>query len=166
MQSMAVLQTSEPLNETAQWRAVTDRDRGADGTFVYAVQSTGVYCRPSCPSRRPRRDRVTFFEASADARAAGFRACRRCHPDAAAGIDPWTDKIRRACVYLANVDGPPSLATLARRLGGSPYPLQRNFKRIVGVTPREYADACRFRRVRTRLRGGAEVTGAVFDAGD
>ncbi len=80
-------------------------------------------------------------------------------------MDPWIEKIQRACVYLANVEGHPSLATLARRLGGSPYHLQRNFKRIVGVTPREYADACRFRRVRMRLRAGADVTGALFDAG-
>jgi AraC family transcriptional regulator of adaptative response/methylated-DNA-[protein]-cysteine methyltransferase len=167
MQTMneTVAAAAGQTSDTARWASVIARDRRADGTFVYAVQSTGVYCRPSCPSRRPRRDRVTFFEASADARAAGFRACRRCHPDAAAGIDPWIDKIRRACVYLANVDGHPSLATLARRIGGSPYHLQRNFKRIVGVSPREYADACRFRRVRARLRGGADVTEALFDAG-
>jgi AraC family transcriptional regulator of adaptative response/methylated-DNA-[protein]-cysteine methyltransferase len=145
--------------------AVLTRDREADGAFVFGVTSTHIYCRPSCPSRRPRPDRLRFFETPADARAAGFRACRRCHPDAAAEIDPWIDKIQRACVYLANVDGHPSLATLARRLGGSPYHLQRNFKRIVGVSPREYADAVRFRNVRMQLRSGADVTGAVFAAG-
>jgi AraC family transcriptional regulator of adaptative response/methylated-DNA-[protein]-cysteine methyltransferase len=171
MQTMTKVLTGRPAKagryadsvaEDARWTSVMQRDRGADGTFVYAVQSTGIYCRPSCPSRRPHRDRVSFFDAPVDARAAGFRACRRCRPEE---MDPWIEKIRRACVYLANVEGHPSLATLARRLGGSPYHLQRNFKRIVGVTPREYADACRFRRVRTRLRAGAEVTGALFDAG-
>ena len=134
--------------------------------FVYAVRSTGIYCRPSCPSRRPRRDRVAFFETPAAAREAGFRACRRCHPDATVtAADPWVEKIRRACVYLANVEGHPSLATLAARLGGSPYHLQRNFKRLVGVTPREYAEACRLQKVKPRLRDGGDVTGAMFDAG-
>jgi AraC family transcriptional regulator of adaptative response/methylated-DNA-[protein]-cysteine methyltransferase len=153
------------LNDAARWEAVLARDRGAEGLFVYAVRSTGVYCRPSCPSRRPRRDRVSFFDTPDAAREGGFRACKRCRPDAALPVDPWVDKIRRACVYLANVDGHPSLATLAARLGGSPYHLQRNFKRVVGVTPREYAEACRLRSVKSRLRQGGDVTGAMFDAG-
>jgi AraC family transcriptional regulator, regulatory protein of adaptative response / methylated-DNA-[protein]-cysteine methyltransferase len=178
MNSMArqhALTTPEPdrsahaaphLNDAARWNAVLAHDRGADGMFVYAVRSTGVYCRPSCPSRRPRRDRVAFYETTAAARDAGFRACKRCGPDAAAApADPWIDKIRRACVYLTNVDGHPALATLARHLGGSPYHLQRNFKRIVGVTPREYAEACRLRKVKRGLRRGGDVTAAMFDAG-
>jgi AraC family transcriptional regulator of adaptative response/methylated-DNA-[protein]-cysteine methyltransferase len=154
------------LNEAAQWNAVLDHDRDADGLFVYAVRSTGIYCRPSCPSRRPRRDRGAFFATGDAARRAGFRACLRCHPDEiAASADPWVEKIRRASVYLANVDGHPSLAALAARLGGSPYHLQRNFKRLVGVTPREYAEACRLKKVKRRLRDGTDVTGAIFDAG-
>src|SRR5712691_5844242 len=154
------------LNDAARWNAVLGHDREADGLFVYAVRSTGVYCRPSCPSRRPRRDRVAFFETTGAARDAGFRACKRCDPDAlVAAADPWVEKIRRACVYLSNVEGHPALATLARRLGGSPYHLQRNFKRLVGVTPREYAEAVRLRKVKRRLRQGEDVTGAMFDAG-
>jgi AraC family transcriptional regulator of adaptative response/methylated-DNA-[protein]-cysteine methyltransferase len=156
----AMPQTAQILNDAARWNAVMARDREADGLFVYAVSSTGVYCRPSCPSRRPRRERVAFFDTTDTARQAGFRACRRCHPDAVAGADPWVDKIRRACVYLSNVEGHPSLATLAARLGGSPYHLQRNFKRLVGVTPREYAEACRLKTVKRRLRRGTGVTGA------
>ena len=149
-----------------RWQLVNARARNADGAFVYAVTSTGIYCRPSCPSRRPRRDRVVFFDAADAARAAGFRACKRCSPDAVVvAADPWVEKIRRACVYLSNVDGHPALATLARRLGGSPYHLQRNFKRLVGVTPREYAEACRLGKVKRQLRGGRDVTGAIFEAG-
>ena len=150
---------------TARWDAVLARDRELDGSFVYAVRSTGVYCRPSCPSRRPRRDRVVFFERADEARAAGFRACRRCRPDERAAEDPWIDKIRRACTYLATVDGHPSLAALAGRVGGSPYHVQRNFKRLVGVTPREYAEACRLNKVRHGLQSGGDVTTAMVDAG-
>ncbi len=149
-----------------RWTAVLARDRRADGAFVYAVSSTGIYCRPSCASRRPHRERVAFFDSADDAVRAGYRACRRCRPDdVVAAADPWVEKIRRACVYLTNVEGHPSLATLAARLGGSPYHLHRNFKRLVGLTPREYADACRLRKVKQRLRAGGEVTGAVLDAG-
>ena len=141
------------------------RDRKADGLFVYAVSSTGIYCKPSCASRRPHRDRVVFFETTADAARAGYRACRRCRPDEVRAVDPWIDKIRRACVYLANVDGHVPLARLAARLGGSPYHLQRSFKRIVGVSPREYAEACRLDRVKRGLRSGSRVTDAMIDAG-
>ena len=165
MNVMATRQPTALPGADPRWRAVLSRDRRADGVFVYAVRSTGIYCRPSCPSRRPRREVVRFFDAPADAERAGFRACRRCTPREAAAADPWVDKIRRATVYLANVEGHPSLATLAKRLGGSPYHLQRNFKRIVGVTPREYAEACRLRKVKRRLRDGEAVTGAMLAAG-
>ena len=165
MNTMPALEQTERLNDIARWRAVLERDRSADGLFVYAVHSTGVYCRPSCPSRRPSRERVTFFDAPADAKRAGFRACRRCSPDASVSRDPWIDKVLRATVYLANVEGHPSLAGLAARLGGSPYHLQRNFKRIVGVSPREYAEACRLNAVKHGLKKGADVTDAMLDAG-
>ena len=141
------------------------RDVHADGTFVYAVQSTRIYCRPSCASRRPRRDRVHFFDSPRDAEQAGYRACKRCRPDGAIVVDPWIAKIRRACVYLSSAAARPSLAALAARLGGSPYHLQRNFKRLVGLTPRAYAEACRLNSVKRQLRKGDDVTSAVFGAG-
>src|SRR5437867_6912971 len=162
---MAHCHSLATLDDSARWQAVLAHDRRADGLFVYAVRSTGVYCRPSCASRRPRRDRVAFFASAAAAERGGYRACRRCRPNELAPPDRWIEKIRRACVYLANVEGHPSLATLAARLGGSPYHLQRNFKRLVGVTPREFADACRLRRVKRGLRRGGDVTSAMIDAG-
>ena len=88
-----------------RWASVAAKDRAADGIFVYAVTSTGIYCRPSCPSRRPRPDRVRFFDEPSLAEQAGFRACRRCRPQDTAQADPWVEKIRRATVYLANVEG-------------------------------------------------------------
>src|SRR5262245_36694943 len=152
-------------NDDWHWRAVVARERSADGAFVYAVRSTGIYCRPSCASRKPRRALVEFFDTPADAERAGFRACRRCRPLGPAPQDAWAEKIRRACVYLENVNGHPSLARIAVRFGGSPYHFQRNFKRLVGVTPREYAEAKRLKKVKQRLRDGGDVTGAMFDAG-
>jgi len=110
------------MTPEARWNAVAARDPQADGRFVYAVTSTGIYCRPSCASRRPARSRVRFFDDGGAAERAGFRACKRCRPDAAA-IDPWPEKIRRACGYLANAEGHLSLQRLARRVGGSPYHL-------------------------------------------
>jgi AraC family transcriptional regulator of adaptative response/methylated-DNA-[protein]-cysteine methyltransferase len=141
------------------------RDAAADGRFVYGVRSTGVFCRPSCPSRRPHRDHLTFYSSPDEAERAGFRPCKRCRPHEPAGADPWIDKIRLACRYLSRSTGHVSLAALAARIGGSPYHLQRTFKRIVGVTPRQYADACRFQHVREKLRARGTVTSAVFDAG-
>src|SRR5258707_7416929 len=91
--------------DAASWHAVQTRDKTSDGRFVYAVTSTGVYCRPSCPSRKPRRDRVRLFDAPEAARAAGFRACKRCKPDAAVpAADPCVERIRRACMLLSNVE--------------------------------------------------------------
>jgi AraC family transcriptional regulator of adaptative response/methylated-DNA-[protein]-cysteine methyltransferase len=152
-------------DDQLRWKAVLARDAAANGRFVYAVSSTGIYCKPSCASRRPHRDRVVFFDTTAEASRAGYRACKRCKPDEVSAADPWIDKVRRACVYLANVDGHVSLVRLAAKLGGSPYHFQRSFKRIVGVSPREYADACRLEKVKRGLRRGARVTDAMIDAG-
>ena len=152
--------------EASQWDAVMRRDRAADGTFVYAVTSTGVFCRPSCPSRRPRRDRVKFFTTTGGAEQAGFRPCRRCHPTDPAAGRSIADAIARASRYLdEHASDTVSLNALARIVHVSPSHLQRQFKRALGVSPREYQAACRARLFRAELRAGRDVTGATYEAG-
>lgn len=149
-----------------RWRQVVARDRAADGTFVYAVTSTGVFCRPGCPSRRPRRDRVRFFETAAAAAGAGFRACRRCRPDQARRPDGAAAAVTRAAAFLdAHVDETVTLARLARLAGLSPAHLQRTFAAVLGVSPREYQAARRAERFRGELRRGRDVTSATYEAG-
>lgn len=154
------------LTESSRWHAVLARDRAYDATFVYAVRSTGVYCRPSCPSRRPRRDQVQFFDMPALAEQAGFRACRRCHPNGDQPADPNIELVQRICQRLADPHSPvPTLDELAQEFHLSPAHLQRVFKRIVGVSPRQYADEQRRQRFRQQLRDGEEVTRALYEAG-
>lgn len=149
-----------------RWAAVMGRDPLADGRFFYAVTSTGVFCRPTCPSRRPRRDRVRFFETTAAAEQAGFRACRRCRPTSPDHGIPATLAIRRAAAYLAvHVDETVSLARLATVARLSPSHLQRQFTRALGLSPREYQSACRADRFRRELRSGRDVTSAMYEAG-
>ena len=149
-----------------RWKALAARDRAADGTFVYAVTSTGVYCRPSCPSRRPRADRVRFFDTTHEARQAGFRACKRCRPDIVGVGRPGIDAVRRVSAYLAtHADETVTLGHLARVASMSPHHLQRRFKALVGVSPREYQAAMRANRLRANLQGGTDVTSAIYDAG-
>ena len=159
-----------------RWRAILARDRGADGVFVYAVRSTGIYCRPSCPSRKPRREYVEFFGLPAAAEQKGFRACRRCRPLATRLRDPRTERVARACREIearihasmdsgAGEDAPVTLAALSAPLGMSPHQLERAFRAVMGITPRQYADAHRMRRLKSRLRKGDDVTTALYDAG-
>ena len=149
-----------------RWKALAARDTAADGTFVYGVTSTGVYCRPSCSSRRPRADRVRFFDTGAEARQQGFRPCKRCKPDQVDLGVPGMDAVRRVSAYLsAHADEPVTLATLGRVAAMSPHHLQRRFKAIVGVSPREYQAACRADRLRASLRRGNDVTTAIYEAG-
>jgi AraC family transcriptional regulator, regulatory protein of adaptative response / methylated-DNA-[protein]-cysteine methyltransferase len=149
-----------------RWRAVQARDRRYDGAFVYAVRSTGIYCRPSCPARRPSRGRVVFFRSARAAEAAGFRPCRRCLPRAVSPLHPAGDAVRDLCRYIeAHLDERLTLPRLAARLGMSPFALHRAFKRVLGVTPREYADAQRIERLKASLAGGKDVTTALYEAG-
>jgi AraC family transcriptional regulator of adaptative response/methylated-DNA-[protein]-cysteine methyltransferase len=155
-----------PSGLDMRWKALAARDAAADGTFVYAVTSTGVYCRPSCPSRRPRADRVRFFDTTTDARQAGFRACKRCKPDTVGLAQPGIEAVRRASIYLAtHADQTVTLDRLARVASMSPHHLQRRFKAIVGLSPREFQSAVRAGRLRASLRDGRDVTTAIYEAG-
>ena len=149
-----------------RWHAVLSRDSGADGQFVYAVQSTGIYCRPSCPSRRPRRTVVEFFPRSQSAEQAGFRACKRCRPDARGRDATSIDQVRRVCAALhTGTDTPLQLNDLAALAGTNPRQLHRAFKRLVGITPHQYADACRLSRFKSLVKNEQGVTTALYDAG-
>ncbi len=152
--------------DESRWTAVLARDASADGAFVYAVRTTGVYCRPSCPSRRPRRESVAFFAGPDAAEVAGFRECRRCRPRAGAPAAAGLPQVRRACAFIErHAEQPVTLAQLARHVGASPFHLQRTFTRLVGISPRAYHEAVRAGRFRDGLRLGTPVSGAVYDAG-
>ena len=162
-----------------RWHAVQTRDRGADGAFVYAVRSTGIYCRPSCPSRKPRREQVEFFPLPEAAEQRGFRACLRCRPRLVRLRDPRTASVARVCREIEaqiDADGGKSadgnvsearmtLSTLSSTAGMSAYQLERAFRSVMGISPRQYADARRMRRLKSRLRKGDDVTTALYDAG-
>lgn len=145
------------------YAALCSRDGRYDGVFYYGVRTTGVYCRPVCKSRRPLPHNVEFFTDPGAARAAGYRACKRCRPDReTAGID---ERFVRVCRAIEEAEEAPRLAALAQLVGMSPAHLQRAFKAAVGVSPRTYAAHVRERRFRTGLRRGASVTSALYDAG-
>src|SRR5271170_7817033 len=154
----------------ARWRAVRSRDRGADGVFVYAVRSTGIYCRPSCPSRKPRANQVVFFRLPEAAEQQGFRECRRCRPRTANLRDPRTQAVAKACREIeARVregnEAPVTLSALSAPLEMSTHQLERAFRSLMGITPRQYADTQRMRRLKSKLRKGDDVTTALYDAG-
>ncbi|HSD28446.1 MAG TPA: bifunctional DNA-binding transcriptional regulator/O6-methylguanine-DNA methyltransferase Ada [Vicinamibacteria bacterium] len=152
------------VEDDDRWTSVLTRDRGRDGAFVFAVATTGIYCRPSCPARRPRRENVRFFARPDDAEAAGFRACRRCRPRAAR--DPRSAWIERVCRRIEERKGERvRLAELSAAAGVSPYHLQRTFKRALGVSPRQYAETLRAASLKAQLKGGRPVTEATYEAG-
>src|SRR3984893_16934195 len=151
--------------EDSRWEAVLARDGASDGIFVFAVSSTGVYCRPSCPSKRPRRENVTFFRRPQEAETAGFRECLRCRPKAIAG-NPRQELIKSVCRFIElHLDEPVTLARLGTEFHQSPFHLQRTFKFVLGITPKEYANSCRMRGFRQNLKAGHSVTRAMHDAG-
>ena len=159
-------QTGEMTGLDLRWKALASHDAAADGTFVYAVTSTGVYCRPSCPSRRPRADRVKFFDTPSEARQSGFRPCKRCRPDSVGFTTPGIEAVRRASAYLAtHADQTVTLEHLSRVAAMSPHHLQRRFKAIVGLSPREFQSAVRAGKLRTSLRDGRDITTAIYEAG-
>lgn len=167
------------LPPEVRWKAVRERDRGADGKFVYAVRSTGIYCRPSCPSRKPQREQVEFFSLPEAAEQKGFRACRRCKPRTARLRDPRTAAVARVCRAIEeriSADGAGTadasddearltLSALSSTVGLSAHQLERAFRSVMGISPRQYADAQRMRRLKSQLKKGDDVTTALYDAG-
>jgi AraC family transcriptional regulator of adaptative response/methylated-DNA-[protein]-cysteine methyltransferase len=149
----------------ARWAAVQRRDPDADAWFRYAVRTTGVYCRPSCPSRPARRENISFHATAAAAEAAGFRACKRCEPREARPGTRRAALIARLCRLIETAETPPTLAALSRVAHLSPFHLQREFRQATGLSPREYGQAARRRRLTAGLAAGAPVTRALHAAG-
>jgi AraC family transcriptional regulator of adaptative response/methylated-DNA-[protein]-cysteine methyltransferase len=146
----------------AAWRAVLARDKGADGRFVTGVLTTGIYCRPSCAARHPKRENVRFFASGAEAAATGLRACLRCKPDEVGRDAAALDK---ALALLASAEVTPSLDAIAASVGYSPHHFHRIFKRATGVTPAAYYRSLRARRAETALGENERITDAIYDAG-
>jgi len=154
---------SEVMNPEKCWEAIEKRDAASDGRFYYGVLTTGVYCRPSCAARRPLRRNVRFYETLAEAERDGLRPCKRCHPLEA---DPAAKRVLEICRYIeAHSEEPVKLEDLAARAGLSPFHLQRSFKAIVGVSPKQYFEATRLEGLKSSLRTSRDVTAAVYDAG-
>ena len=164
---MQALKMMNPTTTDEQlWQAVVAKDARFDGQFVFAVTSTGVYCRPSCPSRRAHRERVKFFDLPETAEQAGFRACLRCHPQRARVLDPQMDLVQRACRFLNSSEGETvKLNELAAHVGVSAFHLQRTFKRVMGMSPRQYLAARRFGNFKELVRKGTSVTDALYESG-
>jgi AraC family transcriptional regulator, regulatory protein of adaptative response / methylated-DNA-[protein]-cysteine methyltransferase len=148
-----------------RWAAILARDMTADGDFVYSVDTTGVYCRPSCASRRARPEHVAFHQTTADAERAGFRPCLRCRPDQPPLVEQHAATVARLCRFIESADQAPSLEALAQEAGLSVYHLHRLFKAATGLTPKAYAAAHRARRVRAELGRSDTVTEAIYGAG-
>ena len=150
------------LDADTAWAAFMRRDRSWDGKVIGAVKTTGIYCKPSCPARRPKREHVDFFATADEARAAGYRPCLRCKPDEV-GRD--REAVAKAVKLIECAEGTPSLTELAAVVGYAPHHFQRIFKRDLGVSPAEYARGLRNRRAQDALRQNGRVTDAVYDAG-
>lgn len=154
-----------PIDLDPRWKQVRSRDKGADGAFWYSVKTTGIFCRPSCPSRLPISRNVRFHHSPAEARRAGFRPCRRCNPEGASLDATNAALIVKACKIIESGIQAPSLEALAAAVELSPSHFHRLFKRTTGITPKEYASAHRSSRVRERLESASSITQAIYDAG-
>jgi AraC family transcriptional regulator of adaptative response/methylated-DNA-[protein]-cysteine methyltransferase len=153
-------------NDDQLWQAVVAKDARYDGQFVFAVSSTGVYCRPSCPSRRAHRERVSFFNLPEAAEQAGFRACLRCQPQRARVLDPQVELVQRVCRLLDSDESETlKLAELASHAGLSAFHLQRTFKRVMGISPRQYLTARKFGNFKALVRKGESVTDSLYESG-
>ena len=157
--------TARPLATDEMWEAVRRRDPVYDGRFFVAVKTTGVYRRPSCKSRPPKRENVSFFSTAEAAEQAGFRPCKRCRPEKLGEPDPKVEAVKRACEKIASDEDAPSLNDLAESAGMSPFHFHRVFKKVAGVTPKAFAAEMRARRAAENLRTAGTVTEAIYDAG-
>lgn len=165
-QETDILGELQTMEEEIYWQAVCDRDARFNGIFVYGVRSTGIYCQPSCRSRRPRRQHVAFFPSTEAAEAEGFRACLRCRPREPVGRNPQVELVLSVCrIIETEAEGLLSLEALGERLDVSPHHLQRTFKGITGITPRQYAAAHRLKQFKSRIKEGEDVTAAMYEAG-
>jgi len=157
--------TTTNKTDEARWRSALARDERADGEFVIAVRTTGIYCRPSCAARRPKRENVRFYRTPAEAEGAGFRACKRCQPQLER-FEPQVDLVARVCHHIdTHLDLSLTLTELADVAGVSPHHLQRTFKRVIGISPGQYVKSRRVASLRRELRNGHSVTSAMYDAG-
>ena len=153
------------MNTDTQWEAILKRDVRADGHFVYAVRSTGIYCRPSCASRKPKKNNVLIFKFPEMAERRGFRPCLRCAPRDA-GDDPRLEKVRKTVRYLEeHTDESPTLAELSRGVGIGPHHLQRSFKMAMGVSPRQYLETLKAQKYKDLLKNGHNLADACYEAG-
>ena len=157
--------SSAPTRDEARWAAVIARDAAFDGRFFYSVETTGVYCRPSCAARHPNRANVRFHDTAEDAERAGFRPCKRCKPGEPSLVQQHAEKVKEACRLIETAEAEPKLDDLAQAVGLSPYHFHRIFKAALGVTPKAYATAQRNKRVRDELGRSATVTQAIYAAG-
>lgn len=156
------------LNEAKCWDAILQRSASEDGRFYFGVLTTGVYCRPSCPARQPLRKNVRFYESAGLAERDGLRPCLRCHPLSDSADEETIETIRRVCAHIrAHCESGETLdlEALGEAAGWSPFHLHRTFKAVLGVTPKQFVDACRVTALKTKLRQGRSVTAAVYDAG-
>lgn len=161
-----MIMETELADQPQFWDAVVRRDRAFDGRFVYAVKRSGVYCRPSCPARTPKRENVRFYANGAAAEADGYRACLRCRPGALEGRDPAADRMASLARYIeAHADTPLPLARLAEIAGLSSFQVQRAFTAVIGVSPKAFQTALRMKRLKASLKDGDGVAGAIFEAG-
>jgi AraC family transcriptional regulator of adaptative response/methylated-DNA-[protein]-cysteine methyltransferase len=162
---MTTTATAGYASDDARWAAVCARERAADGAFYYSVRSTGVYCRPSCPARTPRRANVAFHSSCLDAEAAGFRPCLRCRPTEPPLAERQAAAVAQACRLIEGAEEEPDLASLAEACGMSRFYFHRVFKAHTGITPKAYAAARRAERVKRELAQAGSVTEAVYEAG-